>query len=144
MVDEDGTYAIGQLATTVRNSSPEIDSLEGDVSGDEGDQFHFSATAHDPAGVADTLTYVWFFGDGSDYVSGVGLTEVDHRFADSGDYSVTLIVADEDDGGELRTLEVTVDNVGPQFEAGSDQTLWPAIQGIFARSGITFTDPGDG
>ena len=74
MVDEDGTYAIGQLATTVRNSSPEIDRLEGDVSGDEGCQFHFSATAHDPAGDADTLTYVWFFGDGSDHVSGVGLT----------------------------------------------------------------------
>jgi VCBS repeat-containing protein len=38
-------------------------------------------------------------------------------------------------------LEVVVNNVAPQFEAGLDETLHPPVAGVFNRT-IDFTDPG--
>ncbi|MFV2066526.1 MAG: PKD domain-containing protein, partial [Pirellulales bacterium] len=142
IVDEDGTYAVGQLDVIVWNSPPEVGHLGGDTSGDEGSQLTFSAAASDPAGAADTLAYTWFFGDGSDPLSDVNLTDVTHTFADDGDYVVKLIVTDEDGSGALDSFDVTVDNVAPSFEAGADETLLPVKQGVLNRT-IPFADPGE-
>ncbi|MBW3542596.1 MAG: hypothetical protein KY476_20225, partial [Planctomycetes bacterium] len=40
------------------------------------------------------------------------------------------------------SLEVTVNNVAPSFDAGQDETLLPPQAGAFSRSGIAITDPG--
>ncbi len=40
------------------------------------------------------------------------------------------------------TASVTVHNVAPAFDAGSDETLPAPVHGVFSRDGITFTDPG--
>lgn len=36
-----------------------------------------------------------------------------------------------------------INNVDPDFEAGTNETLLPAVVGSFTRSGIAITDPGD-
>lgn len=40
------------------------------------------------------------------------------------------------------TLDTTVRNVAPSFEAGDDEALLAPVAGAFGRNGLTFTDPG--
>ena len=51
----------------------------------------FTATATDPAGLLDELTYTWDFGDGSG-PGGPG-SSVTHVFALAGDYTVQVLPA---------------------------------------------------
>ena len=96
---------------TPDNADPVITSLEGDTTGDEGDTFSFTASAADDDG--DDLTYTYDFGDGSPEASGVGLTEVNHVYADEGTYTLTLTVDDGNGATDTGTLTVTVSNAAP-------------------------------
>ena len=44
--------------------------------------------------------------------------------------------------GAFATAEVITNNVPPSFDAGADETLSPAVVGVFKRTSISFTDPG--
>jgi PKD repeat protein len=83
--DNSGAATTASLAVTVNNVAPAIALLKGDTNINEGAIAHFSATATDPG--FDNLTYTWNFGDGSDPVTG---QQVNHIFARSGNYTVTL------------------------------------------------------
>ncbi len=136
--DEDGGEASVSRTVNVGNDAPTISTLEGDVNGDEGDTFVFSASASDPG--LETLVYTWTFDDGSDPVSGQDLTEVSHVYVDEGVYELTLTV--EDPGGLTATasLEVAVDNVSPTL--GDVVTDEAAYIGTPVTFSTTATDPG--
>jgi len=56
--------------------------------------------------------------------------------------TVTITATDSDGDFSTTTFELIVNNVAPTFEAGSDETLQPPVQGVFERHDIGFTDPG--
>ncbi len=141
LVDEDGTHPAGTHEISVINVSPTVSTLTGDLSGIEGDVLHFAGTAFDPAGPADTLTYVWDLGDGTDAVAVVDLTEIDALMGDNGSFPVTLSVRDEDGGVGTKTITVVIQNATPQFDVGADEQLLPPKIGLLTRT-VPFTDPG--
>ena len=108
VTDDDGGADMDAVEATVLNTSPTIDMLTGDAEVGRGQQASFTASASDPTGVADPLTYEWDFGDGSDLVSGVDLTSVDHAYTEFGNFTVTLTVTDGDGGQDQATWDVTV------------------------------------
>ena len=57
-------------------------------------------------------------------------------------YPIYVTLSDDDDGSAMSTLEVTVQNVAPSFEAGDDVTLPPEVLGVFNRTSIRIEDPG--
>ncbi|MDQ4145134.1 MAG: Ig-like domain-containing protein [Actinomycetota bacterium] len=62
-----------------------------------GVQASFSASASDPAGAEDQLTYEWAFGDGTSSPASSSAS-VSHAYKTLGSYKMTLTVRDEDGG----------------------------------------------
>ena len=56
--------------------------------------------------------------------------------------SITITVTDDLGASGDDDAIVTVNNVAPDFEAGSNELLLPPVAGVFSRTGLTFTDPG--
>ena len=133
--DHDGGVGSDTLTVTVANAAPTV-SAGADQSADEGVDVIFNGSFAD-AGSGDTHTITWDFGDGSPAVS--GSLSPSHKYADNGQYTVTLTVTDDDSGEGTNTLTVTVNNVAPTADAGSDATINEG--GTFTSSG-SFTDPG--
>jgi subtilisin family serine protease len=76
--------------------------------GDEGSAVDFDGSASsDPNGRP--LTYAWSFGDGG---TATGPTPT-HTYADNGDYTVTLTVADESGLTTTTTIPAVITNVAP-------------------------------
>ncbi len=109
VTDKDGAVISQTVEVTVDNVAPAIASITKPDIIKEGELVEFKATATD-VGVNDTLTYSWNFGDGTDAVIG---QNVNHTFADNGNYNVVLTVTDKDGAITSQTVEVTVDNVAP-------------------------------
>jgi uncharacterized protein (TIGR03382 family) len=117
--DADGTRQ-SSLTVTVRNASPVVEALTLPTSVSERQEVVLTALAVDPAGSADTLEYLWNFGDGSPQASG---PTVRHTFRDDGAFTVVLTVRDED-GGETRAQSTfTVSNVPPSVSTPERQSL---------------------
>ncbi len=113
--DDEGQTAVGALQITIDNVAPQGVSIVGRDQAAEGQRLTYFGTAADPAGANDPLTYTWDFGDGSDPISGIDETLVEHTYADNGIYVLRLTVADDDGGVTTRTLVVTVDNQAPEI-----------------------------
>jgi hypothetical protein len=101
-------------STTLRinNVAPTIDAGT-DLSIDEGGTLGFQCTITDP-GIQDTHTFLWDFGDGETSSSSVP----DHVYQDDGEYQVTVVVTDNNNGSAQDTISVTVHNVPPVADAG--------------------------
>jgi PKD repeat protein len=121
-------------AVTVLNVAPTVNAGP-DQTVNEGNTVSFSGTFTDP-GTLDTHAVLWNFGDGAT-VSGT-LTPT-HVYPDNGVYTVTLTVTDSDGDSGTDSLVVTVQNVAPTVNAGSDQTV---NQGDAVNFSGGFTDPG--
>ncbi len=110
-------------SVTILNVAPSVTLLESILPPQEGEAFGFNATAIDPAGDNDTLTYRWDFGDGSEDQEGVDLTNVEHTYADSGTFELMLIVSDEDGGTTIVTRTINVGGQAPNITSlGGDAT----------------------
>ncbi|MCP4509545.1 MAG: PKD domain-containing protein, partial [Fuerstiella sp.] len=141
LTDNDGVHVAGGIAVDVRNVRPSIDDVQRDDVTDEGSTFGFAATASDVAGIHDPLTYTWNFGDGTDPVSEVDLTEVFREYADSGEYVVHLTV-DDGDGGEINQFfDVVVENVAPTLTLSTNTPV--ADEGGPFVLQLSSSDPGD-
>jgi len=55
---------------------------------------------------------------------------------------VTITATDSDGASADATFDLFVNNVAPDFEAGTNETLDPPQAGVFSRLAIPFTDPG--
>jgi hypothetical protein len=118
-----------------------------EVSIDEGGQVSFSGFFDDPDAY-DTHDALWEFGDSEDSVGiffpGYGYTHHDmdpvvHPYGDNGDLTAWLTVDDDKGGTGSADVSVTVFNVPPVVDAGSDLTI---EQGETVNLSASFTDPG--
>ncbi|WP_342210520.1 PKD domain-containing protein [Methanococcoides vulcani] len=122
----DLTLTINEVPVAVINSPSEVN---------EGDLVPFSASgSYDSDGV-ELTSYEWDFSDGTT-ASG---SEVTHVYATNGIYIVTLTVTDNEGTSTSDTLIVTVNNVAPVVDAGTDQTANMGEEVVFSGS---FDDPG--
>jgi PKD repeat protein len=102
-----GSVAGGWCVNIVPNSPP-VANAGGPYSGTKGLPINFDGTGStDPDG--NIVSYAWDFGDGG---SGTGAT-VEHTYATSGTYTVTLVVTDDDGATDDATALVTVPHVAP-------------------------------
>jgi len=119
---DNGTYTVAVTATDnagdsdtstvsviVDNVSPEFTGLVS-LGLEEGETYSPNIDAQDVS--ADTLSFLWDFGDGTTSTDAVP----SHAWADDGTYTVTLTVSDEDGGSLTRSVEIFVSNVDPTID----------------------------
>jgi RHS repeat-associated protein len=109
VTDKDGAVTTQTTAVTVDNVAPTIVSIVKPDRINEGESVAFTATGND-VGANDTLTYSWDFGDNTAPAIG---RDVNHIFADNGDYNIILTLTDKDGAVTQQSIAVTVDNVAP-------------------------------
>jgi hypothetical protein len=139
VTDKDGYFDSKPFSVTVANVAPVVEAGAG-ATINEGDTFTGSGSFTDPG--ADTWTATVDYGDGTG-VQNLAIIGKDfnlgHVYADSGLYTVTITVSDEDGGVGSDTTEVMVNNIAPTVDAGDDVSIDEG--GVFVGSG-SFTDPG--
>ncbi len=138
VTDNDGGATSQPVAITVNNASPEV-TVTGPNSVEEGQPISFTGSFTD-AGVNDTHTFEWHFGDGTTDATGT-LTPT-HVFADSddSDFTVSLRVTDNDGDLGVGDLDVTVIDVPPVLTITSPDEV-PAGH-VYELDGNVF-DPGE-
>ena len=101
----------------------------------------WNVSFHDPG--ADTWTGTVDYGDGSGIqplaLAGDRTFQLNHIYASSGHYVVTVRVTDDDGGVGTHTLAVTVGNVAPTIAALTDVVV---DEGATFRQTVAFADPG--
>ena len=102
-----------QYEIVVDNVVPEIVSFpsETGLEAEEGTDAFFEAAAFD-IGAEDILIFQWDFGDGNTK-SDENLTSVSHVYKDNGEYTLQLIVIDDDGGSVTQSETVKVRNLPP-------------------------------
>lgn len=127
VTDKDGLSETSSTSVIAVNSVPSVSEGPTDLTFNEGFNFGgglsdnevvFQAKFEDLNASDGPFDFEWDFGDGSDRVTGVGvsgetLPNVLHAFADSGTYTVTLTVTDKDGGVGQHSHVVTINNVAP-------------------------------
>ena len=103
VIDDDGGIAIDTCKVTVNNVKPVAMFLVTPSTGDVNTEFKFSSTSFDTDGVI--ASFHWDFDDGTTSDQ----AETTHQYTESGTYTVSLVVTD-DDGIEsnLYTHEILV------------------------------------
>ncbi len=135
-------------SVTVFNVDP-IVSAGADDSVNEGSLFTRSATFTDPG--ADTWTGIVDWGDGTPDEAIItilppvgpalpGTFSIKHIYADNDDYTVTVTITDDDAGVGTDSFKVTVNNVVPPVEAGTDQEY--VIHDVTSLDPATYSDAG--
>ncbi|WP_219892241.1 PKD domain-containing protein [Chamaesiphon polymorphus] len=136
VTDKDGAATTQTVVAKVDNVAPTIVSIAKPTTIKEGESVAFAATVTDP-GVLDTLTYSWNFGDSTPVSSG---QNVNHTFADNGNYNITLTVTDKDGASTTQTVVAKVDNVAPKIVSIAKPTT--IKEGESVAFAATVTDPG--
>ncbi|MGI9646481.1 MAG: Ig-like domain-containing protein, partial [Ilumatobacteraceae bacterium] len=114
-----GGVVTDDFTATIQNADPVLDSLNGDLTVDEGMSFAYSATSSDP-GAQDPLTFEWDLDGDSQYddasatpgtspQTNGGSTSV----AEDGSLTLGVRVSDGDGGQVVGGFAVTVQNVAP-------------------------------
>ncbi|HLL03553.1 MAG TPA: PKD domain-containing protein [Myxococcaceae bacterium] len=137
--DDDGGVGTATRSVYVFNVAPQVSALTGGVV-DEGSTFTSSGSFTDPG--ADTWTAQVHYGDGTGWqplaLNGKSFT-LEHRYANSGFYGVSIIVRDSDGAEGSTYMYVTVRNVAPGVTVAGGTTNEGSP---FVFSG-TITDPGN-
>jgi PKD repeat protein len=135
VTDDDGGQTETTVTVTVANVAPTDTAIAAVAQANEGSAVSFVGTTVDP-GTGDTITYTWDFDDGGND-SGAN---VSHAFADEGDFTVTLDVADDDGGTDSDTHDIEILNVAPSVTMVE---FVGVAQGVQTDFEATVTDPGD-
>jgi ELWxxDGT repeat protein len=143
--DEDGGSAQASQMISVANVAPTpvIDQIS--ATRLEGTQIDVTASATDPAGASDTLTYSYeVFKDGASTPfatgSGVDLTSFSFTPDDNGSYEIVLTVSDEDGGSAQASQMITVENAAPTVAANNAAVV--VDEGQTATNSGTYGDVG--
>jgi len=131
VTDNAGGVGSDSLNVTVTNVAPQVDAGP-DQTVNEGDTVTFNGSFSD-AGVDDTHTIEWNFGDGSPPVA--GNLSPSHIYPDNGVYTVTLTVTDNAGGVGSDTLQVTVNDLGPTAVLTGDTLLNEGQAGSYDAGG---------
>jgi parallel beta-helix repeat protein len=131
---DSGTGSVSANDTiTVNNVAPVL-LLDPVLTIDENGIATLSGTITDP-GTADTFTVLVDWGDGNPaeefiYNAGTTVFSETHQYLDdnpsitsSDDYTISVLIEDDDLGLDAAATLVTVNNVAPTVDAGSDQTV---------------------
>ena len=158
VTDDDDGVGSDSFVVTVNNVAPTVDAGADDTV-DEGTLYPYVATFTDPGfdcapcGTAEDFTATIDWGDGTgtepltiDETAGSpgtltqGTASGSHTFADNGVYTVTVTVTDDDGGVGSDTFDITVNNVNPAVDAGSDREY--VIHDLTSLDPATYSDPG--
>lgn len=96
---------VEEIGISVLNVAPAFTSVQWPAGGSAGQALSFSASASDVE-AADTLTYLWVFGDGQE-ASGASVT---HAYS-AGTWYPTVTVSDDDGGTDYRDAAVDIASV---------------------------------
>ena len=135
VTDDDGGSTNQTLDVIVNNVAPTIEDIIGETVVDEGSEVIYSAIATDPGD--DELTYSWELSDGT-IAEG---KDISHTFTDNGNYTMTLIITDDDGASTSQTLDITVNNVAPTITDIIGETI--VDEGAEVSYSAIATDPGD-
>lgn len=123
VTDDDGARGFEELEVTVQNIPPIADAGL-NLTGNEDGIITFNASgSNDTISDKDGLMYFWDFGDNS---TGRGIYAT-HVYRESGEYTATLTVVDDDGANSTATTIVTVMNVPPTAYIGTDLNLFNGI-----------------
>ena len=102
VTDAVGNESEDTATVTVQNAAPVMTAMTVPP-GNENEEITISGTAYDI--VEDTVTFTWDFGDGSPTETGDTVT---HTYLDDGDYTVSLVLSDEDGGVSGASTSIAV------------------------------------
>ncbi|WP_422923846.1 PKD domain-containing protein [Singulisphaera sp. PoT] len=137
--DDDGSTVSQSAELMVANLPPRITTFVVPTTGTEAQPITLAATASDPGGSADPLTYRWKV---TNVRTGIVLTLDGPTVSfvpDGGAHSVELTVSDGDGGQEIRTASIAVASLAPEIVAGSIQVPTTANEAAtvsFAVAGL--------
>ena len=128
IVDHSGAIGSASFHVMVQNLAATVQAGADKIS-NEGAVVSILGNFADP-GLHDTHTATINWGDGTatqpvqvHEVSGAGTIFASHAYADNNIYLVTVTVTDDEGAAASDTLTVTVGNVAPRVEAGTDRTV---------------------
>ena len=112
----------GGLAVTVKNVDPQNLAISGPTSAVEGSTIALTASATDPAGANDPLSYTWnVYRNGSLYLQASGAS-INIAATDNGTYQAYVYVSDGDGGYAYSYPVVYVSNVAPTATLNAPET----------------------
>ncbi|MFN2304922.1 MAG: PKD domain-containing protein, partial [Anaerolineales bacterium] len=131
ITDDDGNLITKTIDITVNNVAPIVAAISGPATADTGENVSFNANFTDQ-GVRDHHSATWFWGDGSSSSglitdsNGVKKVTGTHTFNTAGDFTIHLIVQDDDgDSGRSPDFKVFVPP-SPVINLISDFSWWEA------------------
>ena len=149
LTDDDGGMTVAETSLNVANVAPTAAILRAPVQVLEGDTVTLTAGVSDP-GSADTHSYQWTASRAGLIIATGTSQTFDFVPPDSGDYTVSLSVNDDDGGvSGTQTLNLTVQNVAPVivpqnvvFRDDGGSTVTGVTEGAPVRLDGSFADPG--
>jgi PKD repeat protein len=142
VTDDTGQSGSDTFTVTVNNLPPQVDTLTlGPSPANEGDTVTLTATFIDP-GASDTHIVQIDWGDGelTPETTADGAASATHRYADNGEYTVSVIVRDDEEAVGRLSQTVVVENVAPTVEAGENRSVDRPNPTVTLNA--VFTDPG--
>ncbi|MDB5390747.1 MAG: hypothetical protein JWM11_6393, partial [Planctomycetaceae bacterium] len=128
IVDEIGASDVVHCNVSVQNIAPSVQAGNDQVT-DEGTSIKLTGSFIDP-GLLDTHTATIDWGDGTPAqpvavteANGAGTVIASHAYANENVYTATLTVTDDESASASDSFTVTVRNVAPRVEAGTDRTI---------------------
>ncbi len=137
VTDDDGGQMSDTMVVTVSNVGPMV-GIGGNMTVGEGTPVTIGGSFSDPG--ADTLSHVWsVVASNGQVIDSHSGSMMSFTPVDNGVYTVTLTVSDEDGGTTSQSTVVTVTNVAPTVNVGSDMTV---LEGSLVSFTGTYSDVG--